>query len=73
MWHESSCTNAYNPEAHKGCSGSYGPTQTACLHFKKGENPKDISTNIRVAYSVYEEAKYSFKPWSTCSLVRGCS
>ena len=54
---------AYNPEWHRGCQGSFGLFQVACLHFKIGEDKLDIKTNIDKAYSIWE--KQGFYPWTT--------
>lgn len=72
--HESTC----NPKAinwndhHKGCDGSFGLMQVACLHYSKGQTRNDPETNISVAYQVYLAAHGSFRDWSTCRMIKGC-
>ena len=34
--------NAYNPEWHKGCRGSYGIFQVACVHSKYVDSLEDL-------------------------------
>ena len=57
--------NAYNPEAHRGCSGSYSVMQVACIHYEKrgiyGEERFDPKVNIQIAYEIYSEQ--GWKPW----------
>lgn len=55
---------AYNPEWHKGCQGSYGVFQLACLHFE-GEPTYDIDTQIAIAKHLYETE--GFRPWAVCT------
>ena len=54
---------AYNPEGHRGCSGSYGLMQISCIHFE-GEPTFDVDTNIQLAKKVYEEQ--GFDAWGVC-------
>lgn len=54
---------AYNPEKHLGCAGSYGLLQVACIHFE-GEPTFDVDTNIQLAKKVYEEQ--GFDAWGVC-------
>lgn len=54
---------AYNPEAHRGCSGSYGLLQISCIHFE-GEPNFDVDTNIQLAKKVYQEQ--GFSAWGVC-------
>ena len=63
--------NAYNPERHRGCKGSWGLFQIACLHYEG--NPKDlfdVELNIKLAKEVYE--KQGFKAWSVCKKIVVC-
>lgn len=54
--------NALNPEAHKGCNGSYGIFQIACVHKKTNTSElKDIKTNLKKAREIY--LKEGWKPW----------
>lgn len=49
---------AENPEMHRGCRGSFGLMQVACVHNK--QNPqalKDIQFNLKKARAVYDESK----------------
>ena len=51
---------AYNPEAHRGCNGSYSLLQVACVHYEKrgiyGEDRFDVKINLQVAREVYDES-----------------
>lgn len=53
--------NAYNPEAHRGCNGSVGVFQVACVHVKDKESLKDVETNIKKAREIY--LREGFRPW----------
>jgi len=52
---------ALNPEAHRGCYGSYGIFQIACVHTDDTEALYDIETNIKKARQIYEEK--GWQPW----------
>lgn len=61
-------TDAVNPERHRGCHGSIGLMQIACVHHK--ENPealKNIELNLQIARRVYdasvEESGDGWLPW----------
>lgn len=66
MWHESHCKpEAINPrDSHKGCTGSFGLFQTACIHGDKNIllEPKN---NIAKAHVLYKER--GWRPWGVCS------
>ena len=53
--------DAYNPEAHKGCNGSYGVFQIACVHHRASEDLFDPAVNIKKARKIY--LKEGWKPW----------
>lgn len=54
--------NAYNPEAHRGCNGSIGVFQIACVHKRSDpESLKDVETNIKKAREIY--LREGWKPW----------
>ena len=59
---------AYNPEAHRGCNGSYSIMQVACIHYEKrdihGEDRFDVEINLQVAREVYEES--GVRAWGVC-------
>ena len=49
--------DAFNPEAHRGCVGSIGIMQVACVHHKS--NPAalhDIQTNLKKARAIYDDS-----------------
>lgn len=48
-------------DRHKGCMGSSGLFQIACIH-RPIEEMKDPSLNIKQAYKIYSE-RNSWKPW----------
>lgn len=52
---------ALNPEAHKGCQGSYGIFQIACVHERDAEKLHDIRYNIQKARKIYLER--GWQPW----------
>jgi len=69
MKHESRFNpEAYNPEGHEGCRGSFGAMQISCVHFGKygftQENKYDLEENIRVAYEIYKAS--GWHPWGVC-------
>ena len=49
----------YNGKGQVICVGSYGVLQVGCLHYRAGEDPDDMSTNIEVAHRVWEGAGYT--------------
>lgn len=49
-----------NPEWHKGCQGSIGLFQMACIHADS-EKLKDPAFNTKVAYELWKEQGWS--PW----------
>lgn len=55
---------AYNPERHRGCSGSYGLLQVACLHFQEGDDRYDPATNVKRAYETWK--KQGYVAWKNC-------
>jgi hypothetical protein len=55
---------AYNPERHRGCNGSYGIFQVACLHWKEGEDRFDPALNVGRAYEVYK--RQGWRAWRNC-------
>ena len=57
---------AYNPEWHRGCQGSYGLFQVACVNYNGDPTDLyDIDLNIQIAKKVYEEQ--GLKAWGVCS------
>jgi len=56
--------NVVNPEAHRGCKGSSGLFQVACVHDDV-EKLKDARYNISKAYEIYQES--GWKPWGAYS------
>lgn len=58
-------TNAYNPEWHYGCQGSYGLMQIACVNYEG--DPEDLfdpSLNLAMARKVYESQ--GIGAWGVC-------
>lgn len=53
--------NAYNPEWHRGCQGSFGLFQIACVHINPGEDMRDVKQNIQKARQIY--LREGWKPW----------
>lgn len=57
---------AYNPEWHRGCQGSYGVFQIACLHYPEDPNKLfDPYFNIDMAVEVYH--KQGLRAWGVCT------
>ena len=57
-WAESQLNpNAYNGEAHRGCNGSLGIMQMACVHQRGGEDLFDPAVNIKRARNIYDDSK----------------
>jgi hypothetical protein len=44
---------AYNPEAHRGCNGSYGVFQVACVHNVNNQLMFDPALNIKRAHELW--------------------
>lgn len=58
-------TNAVNPEAHNGCTGSIGLMQIACVNYTGNkEDLKDPALNLKIARSLYE--RDGWRPWGVC-------
>lgn len=58
--------DAVNPEKHRGCIGSYGLFQIACVHNTQDpEQLKDVDFNIKKAREIYDQ--YGWKPWGAYS------
>lgn len=56
---ESGCRrDAFNPEAHRGCNGSIGLFQVACLHNGASFDPE---SNIATAHRIYSSS--GWQPW----------
>lgn len=56
---------AFNPEWHKGCQGSYGLFQIACVNYSG--NPIDLYDpllNIQLARQIYE--RQGLFAWGVC-------
>lgn len=53
---------AYNPEWHRGCQGSFGLLQVACVHRYTGLS--DPEKNIQAAYEIWQ--KQSYWAWANC-------
>lgn len=49
-------------ENHKICIGSYGALQVGCLHYTEGQDKDDLTTNVAVAYQVWQ--KQGYQAWS---------
>lgn len=56
---------AHNPEDHKGCSGSIGVFQVACVHGHSRQDLEDPRYNIQVAYELWQREGWT--PWRNCS------
>lgn len=46
-------------ENHGVCVGSYGALQVGCVHYREGENPNDLATNVAVAHRVWLAQGYT--------------
>ena len=55
--------DAYNPEWHKGCQGSYSYFQVACIHGTKADL-QDGKKNVEIAYKLWKIE--GWRPWSVC-------
>lgn len=65
-------SNAYNPEYHNGCQGSFGLFQIACVNYKG--DPKDLydpDINIKIAKQVLDSQ--GKKAWGVCRKIVDCS
>lgn len=49
----------YNGKGEVICVGSYGVLQVGCLHYREGENPDDLATNVSVAHRVWAGSGYT--------------
>ena len=59
---------AYNPEAHRGCNGSIGIMQIACVHHRNDPQALfDVQTNLKVARRVYDASGGNFSAWGAYS------
>lgn len=67
--------DAYNPESHRGCNGSYSLFQVACIHYEQrgiyGEERFNPETNIQIAVELYQ--KHGYQPWTVCKKLVDCS
>lgn len=59
---------AYNPEAHRGCNGSVGIMQIACVHHRSGPRElHDVELNLKKARAIYDaslaENGNGWLPW----------
>ncbi len=65
--------NAVNTEGHRGCNGSYGLMQIACVHFGKyginWDNWDNPEVNIHAAYLIWKDQ--GWKPWGVCHYQNG--
>ena len=52
---------AYNPEGHRGCRGSIGLMQIACLHTDDPEKLFDVDYNLAKAREIYD--RDGLTPW----------
>ena len=48
---------AFNGESHRGCDGSIGVMQMACVHQRSGEDLFDPAQNLKRARAVYDDSK----------------
>ena len=63
-------TTAYNPEWHRGCQGSYGLFQIACLHVDNPDDLYNVHFNIEMAEKVFESQGYG--AWYNTCKTLGC-
>ena len=56
---------AYNPEWHRGCQGSFGLFQVACVHEENPEKLFNESYNIQRAYELHQE--HGWRIWGAYS------
>ncbi len=56
--------DAYNPEWHDGCRGSYGVFQIGCIHGYSEEEMFDWERNIEIAYQIWK--REGWRPWGVC-------
>ena len=65
-------TNAYNPEWHNGCQGSYGLLQIACVNYEgDADDLFDPVVNVEVARRVYDSQ--GIRAWGVCNSKVDCS
>lgn len=58
-------TKAYNPEWHKGCQGSYGLFQVACVNYSgNSADLYDYKLNTKLAIQI--QKKQGWKAWGVC-------
>lgn len=58
--------DAYNPESHKTCNGSYGILQVGCNNYSGDPTDLfDLETNIKTAKKVYDSQGYG--AWGVCT------
>lgn len=55
---------AYNNEPHKGCRGSYGVFQIACIHSDTPRELMNPVANINAAMRL--QKRYGWKIWGVC-------
>jgi soluble lytic murein transglycosylase-like protein len=60
--------NAYNPEGHRGCSGSIGIFQIACLHTDNPDKLFDVDINLEYARKIYD--RDGLKVWGAFTDLR---
>ena len=56
---ETSSETHYGLDGRVVCVGSYGVLQVGCVHYREGEDPNDLTTNIRVAHRVWQSQGYT--------------
>jgi hypothetical protein len=57
--------NAYNPEWHRGCQGSYGLFQIGCVNYSgNSQDLFDVDLNIEIAQKVL--ASQGLNAWGPC-------
>lgn len=57
--HNLSSTETHYSKGEVYCVGSYGVLQVGCIHYREGENPDDIDTNVKVAHRVWLSQGYN--------------